>query len=226
MEYGEYNRGTVENQHSQPPPSPNIRLCADGKMRWAYELNLFKAPFILLLLFKIFFFSFLGIFIFVVLLELPDIENVMNAVTSFGPAIAIILMVILLICTLSYLIWALILGGKYCVLFEMDHNGVNHIQIKKQFKKAQVMGYISALVGAAANNLTLAGAGLAAGNKQSLYSKFTNVRKIIVIRRHNLIKLNGTLIHNQVYTLAEDFDFILTYIHSHCPNAATKEIKH
>lgn len=205
--------------------SPNISLCSDGKMRWVHELNLYKNPVILFLILKIMLFIFFGLFLFVVLLEIPDMEDVLNTAAGFAPVMALVFAAVGFLSAVSYFIWALIIGGKYCVLFEMDHKGINHIQIDKQFKKAQVLGFVTTLVGAVTANPTVAGAGLAAGNKQSLYSKFKAVRRIKVYRRSNIIKLNGAFIHNQIYTSPEDFDFVLDYISSHCENAVIKGIK-
>ena len=40
-----------------------VTLCEDGKYRWRYDVSLLKNPMIFLLVWKIFFFIFLGIFV-------------------------------------------------------------------------------------------------------------------------------------------------------------------
>ena len=49
--------------------SENIFLCEDGKYRWIYEMSLFKNPTVIILVWKIFFFILLGIFAFVMLMD-------------------------------------------------------------------------------------------------------------------------------------------------------------
>ena len=51
------------------PPSRNIVFCPDGKYRWVYEMSLLKNPTVFFLVWKIFFFVFLGIFTFIIILD-------------------------------------------------------------------------------------------------------------------------------------------------------------
>ena len=60
---------------------------------------------------------------------------------------------------------------------------------------------------------------IASGLTKSLYSRFSNVRKIKAVRGKDLIKLNGRFLRNQIYVAKEDFDFVYDYIVGHCPNA-------
>jgi hypothetical protein len=39
------------------------------------------------------------------------------------------------ISALGYLIYAAVMGGKYCVVFEMDEIGINHRQTENQAKR-------------------------------------------------------------------------------------------
>ena len=55
------------------------------------------------------------------------------------------------------------------------------------------------------------------GARTEMYSEFGKVRSVKACRRRNLIKVNGLLNHNQVYTEKEDFDFVLNYISSRVP---------
>ena len=120
------------------------------------------------------------------------------------------------IVAVSVLIYAAIMGGKYCVLFEMDDQGVRHIQHPKQIKKAQALADLAVLAGFATCNLSVMGMGMN-GSRTEMYSEFGNVRSVKACRRRNLIKVNGLLNHNQVYTEKEDFDFVLNYISSRVP---------
>ena len=119
---------------------------------------------------------------------------------------------------IGVLITAAILG-KYVVLFEMDEKEVTHIQMPRQVKKAEVIGLITALVGAMAKSPTTMGAGMLATAKTKSTSEFVNVRRVKARRRFNLIKVNQLFDKNQVYVADEDFDFVYNFIKSRCINA-------
>ena len=115
----------------------------------------------------------------------------------------------------SYLIYAVMQGFKYCVLFEMNEDGVKHTQMPKQFKKAQAMSLVLILSGMATKNPGAIGQGMLAGAKNSMVSSFSHVRSIEIFRKRNVIKVNERLNKNQVYAYDEDFDFVVNYIKSH-----------
>jgi hypothetical protein len=89
--------------------------------------------------------------------------------------------------------------------------------LKKQFAKAQALGFLTALAGLAGGNLTAAGAGLMAATKQSQYSTFAKIKSIKIKEKRNTIYLNEFPVHNQIYAPAENFSDIKEYIISHCP---------
>lgn len=197
---------------------PEIQLCDDGKYRWMYELNLFRNPTIFLTVFKIFFWIiFIGWAVFGLFPNLihADWEGLWDITKVMG----IVLGIFLVLTILGYLVVAIMYKGKYIVLFEMNEKEIAHIQIPRQFKKAEVMGFIAALAGAASGRPGLAGAGLLAATRQSSTSVFENVKKVKAYRRRNLIKVNQLLNKNQVYPPEGQFDFVYEYIKSHCPNA-------
>lgn len=194
----------------------NIYKCADGKYRWIYEMNLFKNPTVFLLLFKIFFFICLGILasslIFAAFRGDLDGSTFLESLKVFGIALGGATALL----TVSYLIYAAIMGGKYIVLFEMDEKGINHKQMPKEAEKAKILSVLTVLAGAARGSLTAAGAGIGAARTE-MYSDFSTVKKVKPYRSRNLIKVNGTLEHNQVYCAREDFDFVANYITDRCP---------
>ena len=89
----------------------------------------------------------------------------------------------------------------------------------RQVKKAEVIGFITVLVGAMAKKPTTMGAGLLAASKSRSSSEFANVRRVKTYRKRNLIKVNQLFNKNQVYVANEDFDFVYNYIKSRCINA-------
>ena len=195
-----------------------IRLCDDGKYRWVYELNLIKNPVIAFTVFKIFAGIILagwiifGFFIYV-------IHGDWEGLWGMTKAMLIALAIFAVLTILGVLVVAWIYGGKYVVLFEMDEKQIKHIQLPRQFKKAQALGILAALAGAASGKPSVAGAGLLAASKQSSTSVFENVSRVKARRCLNLIKVNQLLNHNQIYVPKKDFDFVFNYIKSRCPKA-------
>lgn len=204
--------------YAQPQPSApvpdyaqeadgTVRLCQDGKYRWVYELNMFKNTAILGTLFKIFG-TILAVMIVIGLIS-----------QGFSVAIIAVPIGLFLLILLAYGLVALMNGGKYCVLFTMDDTGLMHTQLPKQFKKAQVASWIAMFAGVLAGNPTATGAGILAATRNSLVSNFSKVRSIKAEPARNLIKVNSPLSKNQVYVDDAQFQWVLDFIRSHCPNA-------
>ncbi len=193
--------------------SDNIILCTDGKYRWIYEMSLYKNPAIFLLVWKIFFFIFLFVFTVVIISDLVQwgTDGFWDNLKVFG----YIMSGMTVLVGAGYLLYAVIMGGKYCVMFEMDENGVNHKQMPPQAKKAELLSALTVMVGFASGNITTAGAGLLA-SRTEMYSSFAKVTAIIPSARTNTIRVNEGFFHNQVYTDPVDFNFVLNYITSHC----------
>ncbi len=199
--------------------SPNIARTPDGKYRWAYDLSLWKNPTILFMMWKIFGFIFIGIWAFLLIIDLDDITERFWDITVVFFWLILFMFGLIVV---SYAVYALIMGGKYCVLFEMDEAGVKHTQMPRQFKKVQVVGIITALLGAAAKNPSATGLGLMTASRQSMTSSFAGVKSIKAYPRRGVIKVNETLNKNQVYADKEDFAAVLDYIVKHCPQAKMK----
>ena len=195
-----------------------VTLCDDGKYRWVYEMNMITNPTIFLTVFKIFFWIILvmwAVFGLILYVFVGDWEGLWGMTKA-----ALIGMGIMAVLTLlGVLVLAIIYGGKYIVLFEMDENEVAHIQVPRQFKKAQALGAITALAGGAAGHLSTAGAGLLSATKNSSTSEFKLVRSVKAHRRLHVIKVNQLLNRNQVYVPDADFDFVYDWIKSRCVNA-------
>ena len=206
---------TVESKTYQ---GKEVRLCADGKYRWVYEMHLLKNPTIFLTTLKVMLISvgIVGLFMLAVTAFEGDLD--MEWFQFWLKLMGIVLGIFLGLTIISILIMAAILG-TYVVLFEMDEKEVVHIQMPRQVKKAEVVGLITALVGVMAKNPTTIGAGMLAASKSVSTSEFANVRHVKARRRLNLIKVNQLLSRNQVYVADEDFDFVYNFIKTHCPNA-------
>ena len=94
-----------------------------------------------------------------------------------------------------------------------------HTQLPAQFKKAQVVSWITMLAGAIAGNPTVTGAGILAASRNSLATEFPKVRSIKPVPAQHLIKVNSPFSKNQVFVDEQGYDFVLNFIRSHCPKA-------
>ena len=196
-------------------PLKCITLCEDGKYRWVYEINLFKNPMFFFLVWKIFFFIFLGVFVVV---NISDyIKWGIEKVIENLPFLGYILIGMTAVVGLGYLIYAAIMGGKYIVEFEMDEKGFLHRQTASQAKKAKRIGRATMLAGAVSGKPGTIGIGIAA-QRTEMYTEFAKVKKVKAYPRRHIIKVKETLEHNQLYAPKEDFAFVLDYVISHCPN--------
>lgn len=195
-----------------------VRLCEDGKYRWLYEMNMFRNPTIILTVAKVFGGVLLGLWLVFGLL-LSAIEGNWDGLLGMTRVLGIVMGVMAMLLVIAYLILCWMYHGKYIVLFEMDEKSIKHIQLPRQFKRAQAMGLITALVGLAAKRPTTAGAGLLSATRQASTSDFKYVKKVKAYPRRHLIKVNETLNKNQVYAATEDFDFVLDWICTRCINA-------
>lgn len=195
--------------------SKNIRRYEDGVYRWAYDVSLVKNPVILFMLWKIFGGIAFGLYLFILLITTVE-KNFVRAVSELGLLPVWFIGGALAFSTFGYLIYAIINGGRYCVLFEMDDKGIKHMHLRKQFKKAQVVGMLGALVGATTGNLSVAGAGLLASSRYSIYTAFSDIQYIKPQKHFNTIKFGSLLDNNQIYAEKDDFDSVLTFMYQHC----------
>lgn len=196
---------------------------SDGVYRWVYELKLLKNPSILFIIWKILGGVFVGIWLFVMLLSIGDANFWWHGFFSLAKVFALLTLGMLVLCLIGYLFYAAIMGGKYCVLFEMDEHGIRHTQITEQFQKARVLSAVAVLLGARSGNIGAMGAGLLSSSRQSMYSRWSSIKSVAVDPRRNLIKLNAPLNKNQVYVRDEDFAFVRQYVLSRCPGARLRE---
>lgn len=191
----------------------------DGTYRWVHELNLWKDPSVLTLTAAVMLLGGLFPALLVGVLALSEGEGVVAALTvtlQVGGLVGAILGVLLLI---AYPLYALMQGGKYCVVFEMDERGVTHSQLQMQFRRNQALAMITVLAGLVGRSPQTAGAGLLAASRQSLHTSFSKVRRIKINERRRVIHLAESFSRNQVYAAPEDFAFVRDFIVSHCPKA-------
>ncbi len=178
-------------------------------------MSLIRNPTIPLLMIKVLLIVVAIVFTILFIIGIADGSDIDEAL---GMAIQISLIAVAIILPLGvagYLIYAAMMGWKYCVLFELDEEGVLHAQQEAQVKKAGIIADIAVLAGLAAGNPTTVGAGLLAAANTSMYTEFADVRALRAAKGRNVIYVSN----NQVYVCDEDFDFVYNFIKSRCPNA-------
>lgn len=217
------NKNSLNNANLfQPAPLQNsaITLCPDGVYRWAYEFNLYKNPTILFMLYKIFGIIFLIMFGLMIVSDVSQPwfwDNPRTQILETTTNTFLFALFFFVLITASYYIYAAMQGGKYCVMFEMDDEKIIHRQYNQQIEKAQVIGAIATLAGAATGNLTTMGIGINSAVNNEMTSHFESVQSIKPYKRRGVIKVNEPLAKNQVYADGRDFDFVLKYISERCP---------
>lgn len=198
----------------------NICLGPDGCYRWVYELNMLKNPTILITVWKVLGIAFGAVYLFDILISLAtDSMYGLEGFWGITRMFLILAAVFLGISIAAYLIVAAVYGGKYVILFEMDEKQVKHIQMPRQYKKAQVLGLLGVLAGLVSGNPAVTGGGLAAAARSSTTSVFVNVAKVKARRQRHVIYVNQLLNRNQVYAEDPDYEFVRSYIAQRCVNA-------
>lgn len=204
-----------ENANREWEDNVEVRKDEDGVYRWYYALNLLKNPTILFLIWKIFFWIFVGIFVMINLFDLFGGRFSVKNLVEEGKFFGIFLLGMLAFVAFCYFIYAAINGFHYRVVFEMDEEGVTHTQVKAQFKKNQKFSFLLILLGIFARRPSVVGQGLLTATHQSMRSSWDAVTSVEIIRKFNVIKVNERLFKNQVYARDEDFDFVVQFIRSH-----------
>ncbi len=202
--------------------SKNITMCNDGKYRWVYELDMYKSPVIIKEVWRAMLVAGVIVLAFMFVINIMD-NDLLETLEFLAQTAVVMCGIFLILGIIGYLVFSYIVGGKYCVVFEMDEAGVNHKQHEKHVKKVQLTGAITLLAGAAGSRLSTAGTGILAAARTSMYSNFDDVKELEILPKQHLIRVNESLSRNQVYACDEDFVFVADYIKSHCRNAKVRE---
>ena len=105
----------------------------------------------------------------------------------------------------------------------MTDEYVRHIQMPKQFKKAQALGWVTSFLGVLAGKPTMIGIGLTSSARNTMTTELKNVAALKIRRGRNTIHVNQKLDKNQVYAEDADFEFVAAFLKEHCKNAAISE---
>lgn len=213
----EFSKKEAVNQQSNQQVSPGVVMGRDGILRWAYEMNMWKNPTLVITIWKVLLLAALVPALLIFFLNLGD--GIGSAFLAFVTIMGIVVVIVTGLMLFAYPLVAVMNGGIYCVIFEMDDKSVKHIQMQKQFKKSQVLSMIVTLAGVMAGNIQATAAGMLAGSKQSSLSSFGKVKSITVNEKRHVIYVNEKLSHNQIYADSADFTFVRNTIISRCKKA-------
>ena len=198
--------------------SKNITLGEDGAYHWTYEMSLYRHPWIFFLVWKVFMMTvaIVSVILFLIMVFERDFwwKGFFGLVKGIGWGI----LGASVLAAVGYLVYALLMGGVYCVAFTMDGKGVNHAQVARQAKRVRVVSILAAILAIFSKRPTIAGTALLS-SRTSMYSDFSKVRAIIPQPKRDTIKLNAPFNHNQVYAKPEDFEWVLAYIRERCGKA-------
>ncbi len=201
----------------------NIWLCPDGVYRWTYEYEMLKNPTIMFTVWKVLGISCGAVFLFTFIVDLLD-GGIESADDALWPVKLLLILagIMLVLSIISYIILAGIYGWKYQVLFEMTEDYVRHIQMPKQVKKAEAIGWLTILVGLAAKKPAMVGLGLNTTARSTMETDLGNVSVLKFRRKRETIHVDLKLDKNQVYAKDADFDFVEQFLRDHCPKAKIK----
>ncbi len=194
-------------------------LCKDGKYRWIHEVNMFKNPSILLDVWKVLGITMLIVIVIVGFILVISGDLDVDGMLGMGKAMLITTAIMAVLSIIGYLVYALIAGGKYIVLFTLDEKEVVHQQMPRSAKKGQIIGDLAILAGLATGRMGTIGTGMLAKSHTSMTTTLSDVKRLTPCPRMNMIKVNETLSKNRVYVCKEDFFLVYNFLCEHCMNA-------
>ena len=209
----------IVSDGDDPFVSKNVVLCSDGKYRWVYEMKLLKDFWVLGTILKIFGGIIAAGAVIFLIVELFGDHDYLGVLKMVGIMSAIFLGLSLI----GYLVYAIIMGGTYCVVYTLDDKGILQEQQTKQAQKADLLADILTLAGALTGNATTTGIGLSTARRTSMYSTFQGTKKVTGIWKKGLVKLDCLLSHDRIYCERDDFEFVWDYIRSRCVGAKVIE---
>ena len=194
-------------------------LCKDGKYRWIHEVNMFKNPSILFDVWKVLGITMLIVIVIVGFILVISGDLDVDGMLGMGKAMLITAAIMAVLSIIGYLVYALIAGGKYIVLFTLDEKEVVHQQMPRSAKKGQIIGDLAILAGLATGRMGTIGTGMLAKSRTSMTTTLSDVKRLTPCPRMNMIKVNETLSKNRVYVCKEDFFLVYNFLCEHCMNA-------
>lgn len=195
-----------------------VTLCKDGKYRWVYDVNLYTNPTVFFDVVKVMLMSAVIMIAIVLLIGLFSGGMSMRVLKGLAGGLGLSVVIILGLSVVGYLLYAVITGGKYTVLFILDEKELVHKMYGKSLKKSQLIGNLAMMAGAASGRVGTIGSGMLAKSRTSMTTELKYVRQLKPRRWMNTIEVNQLLSKNRVYMKKEDFDFVYNFLCEHCTN--------
>ncbi len=185
----------------------------NGKLCWSYAINLWRQPILIRPLVMM-----MAVFLAFIVITATIAGGATALLWALGGGLAFTVVVV----GLTYLIMALIHRGQLIFLFEMDEKGVLNQQTKRQNKTARSLRAATVIAGYALGNSAMRDTGRNAVSSE-FYSRFSEVKKIRAVQKHDLIRVHSPFVRNQIYASPEQYGFVWQYITSRCEGARINE---
>lgn len=121
-----------------------------------------------------------------------------------------------LIVALLVLTWVFIMivyGGKYQVLFRLDHEGISCSTRASQAKKNSVINGLTIALGLLSNKMSATGAGILAQSNQDVFIKWKNIKKVKFFDNSHTIQIKGGWSENiALFCTEENYAGIKDYV--------------
>ena len=208
---------------TQDPALPEGIFCDEsGAYHWVYHLDMKKNPEPLRVVIKLIFGVTFAVALLVAVMLVLGSNGVGYSLMIFCAVGGGLGAVMALVAWCVWLVEGARRGWHYLYEYLMTEERVVVLQTPEEQAHSEKLAAASFVLSVVNGSPTLAAAGTAALAGVRVDSVYKDVRKVIAVRRHDLIKVNNRLMHNVVYADARQYDFVWSYITSHCPNAKIK----
>ncbi len=189
----------------------------DGVYRWLYEYKMFTNPAMLFMIWRMFLWAIgIGWLILIPfgLIFFAGWDSLFAVL--FGFAVTVLVAAVTL-GTIGYLIYAIYMGGRLFILFEMNEEGITMTLAPKTFERQKALMWLSIASGLTVSQAPNVFLDAALVNKKSQSSSFEHTTRVLVKKWYNCLHLRQLLGYNLIYTNKEDFDFVWEYIKARIP---------
>lgn len=125
---------------------------------------------------------------------------------------------LVLIAALFLLTWLFIMvvyGGNYDAGFVIDATGIRCYTQKQQAGKNRIINWLAVLLGLLSRNLAAAGAGLLAQSRQSVFLKWSGIKKVNYMPKRHTIMVRGSVTESKaVFCTPENYAAVAALIQS------------
>lgn len=122
---------------------------------------------------------------------------------------------IILTLLLTYLFIRIVYGGMYQAEFIVDEKGIQCISEKKQDRKNKIVNILTVLAGFLSQKPAVAGAGILAETKTSVFVPWENIRKVKYVDKEYVVIINGGLTENiALFCTIENYSLVKNTVRS------------